>query len=112
MALVSINVTPTSTTVVGLGARIPVQYTAYGNFIHPSKVVDLTKEVTWTSAVPDVAGVDSAGIVTPLGVACGSTIITATAGKGIIGPGNNDEVVTGTATFTVADPKVPGCPTQ
>jgi len=109
MSLVSINLSPTSASINGLGARIPVQFTAYGNFIHPSKVVDLTKEVTWASAAPDVASVNSAGLVTPAGVACGNTIITATAGKGVIGPGNDNEIVTGTATFAVTDPNVPGC---
>jgi hypothetical protein len=112
LSLVSMSVTPSNATAVGIGNMVPVQYSAYGTFIHPNKVVDLTKEVTWTSSIPAVGVVSSTGVVTAGGSTCGVTIITATAGKSVIGPGNNNEVVVAMATFTVADPSVSGCPTQ
>lgn len=102
--LVSISVTPAATSVGPLGAVIPVQLTAYGTYIHPPKTSNITNQVKWTSSVADVATVSSSGLVLPTGIACGTTNITATAGT--------DVIVTGTATFTVTDPNVQGCPSQ
>lgn len=107
--LQSLSVNPASATVGPLGAVLPVQYTAYGAFIHPPSTVDVTKEVTWSSNIPDIATVNSSGMVTPAGFACGTTLITATAKKGLIGPGSSDVVVVATSTFTVTDPNVTGC---
>lgn len=109
MTLDSMTINPASASINALGAPIPVQYTDYGTYSHPKKTVDLSTQVTWTSSTPDVATVSSAGLVTPVGVACGTTLITATAGKNLVGPGNSDEVMTATSTFTVTDPNVAGC---
>jgi uncharacterized protein YjdB len=109
MSLQSITVSPSSSTVSPPGANIPVQYTAYGSFIHPTETLDITKDVTWTSAIQDVATVGSnTGLVIP-GLDCGTTIITATAGKGVVGPGSSDIIEYGTATFTVTNNNDPTC---
>jgi hypothetical protein len=110
--MVSMSITPSTASVLGIGDIIPVQYTAYGTFIHPSETRNVTTEVTWTSSVLQVATVNNSGLVTPSGIACGGTIITATAGKNLIGTGSSQAVITAQATFTVADPSVTGCPAQ
>jgi hypothetical protein len=107
--LTSMAINPPTASVGPVGAVIPVQYTAYGTFIHPPSTVDVTKQVTWTSSVADVATVSSSGLVTPTGIACGTTNITATAAKGLIGPGSSDVIVTATAAFTVTEPNVAAC---
>ena len=109
--MVSMSISPAASTVLGIGDIIPIQYTAYGTFIHPSETRDVTSEVTWSSSVPLVATVNK-GLVTPAGFACGGTIITATAGKSVIGTGSSHGVITAQATFTVADPSVTGCPKE
>lgn len=107
----SVDVRPTSVTVVGRGANVPVQFIADGHFIHPMETRDITKQVAWTSTFPDVASVDSNGVATS-GFACGVTTITATAGNNIGVPFTPQAITFGTATFTVADPTTPGCPTM
>jgi hypothetical protein len=110
--LVSMSITPTAAGVIGLGDTIPVQLKAYGNFIHPTETRDISTQVTWTSNTPAVATVDNTGLVTPTGIACGGTLITATAGKNLIGRSTADSQaeMTATATFTVYS-TVAGCPT-
>ncbi len=107
--MVSMAVSPANTTVVGIGDIIPAQYTAYGTYIHPAETRDVTSQVTWTSSIPLVATVSANGVVTPTGQACGVTIITATAGKDLVGQGSDAKVIAATATFTVTDPNVDGC---
>ncbi len=103
--LVSITVTPAIGFVTGIGDIIPVQYTAYGTYIHPPKTADITDQVTWTSSIVAVGTVSKTGVVTPSGFACGITNITAATGEG-----NAQVIVTGSAQFLVTDPNVPGCP--
>jgi hypothetical protein len=114
--LQSITIDPAATTVTGTGAGLasfPVKLTAFGHFISPVKTVDVSSEVTWASNTPEIAGVDSTGVVTPTGNgSCGTTLITATAHKGVIGPGESDEIVVGTASFTVNDTSNPNCGAQ
>jgi len=112
--LVSMSVTPATATVGPVGAVIPVQYTAYGNFIHPTETRDISSQVTWTSSVPMIATVSSTGLATPTGTACGTTTITAMADKKLIGGVHTTSSATlvATATFTVADSNVPGCPSN
>jgi hypothetical protein len=113
MTLESINVTPTSQTVTGTGsalANFPTKFTAYGNFIHPNEMIDVSSQVTWTTSVPLIATVDSTGHVSATGNgSCGQVLVTATAGKGLVGPGTSDVIVTGTATFIVNDTSNPNC---
>jgi hypothetical protein len=79
----------------------PVYFRAIGSFISPTKTVDITNDpdVTWQSSIPAVATVvgydttQGAEAVVAAGTECGTTYITATAGKGVIGPGDADEVI-------------------
>jgi hypothetical protein len=112
--LESITINPTGSTIDITGvsaatlAAFPTKFTAYGNFIHPVETVDISSQVAWTSNVP-LATVDSVGNVRATGFGCGTAIITATAGKNLIGSGNTNSnaVVTQSATFNVID--VPTC---
>ncbi len=106
--MTGISITPTAATVIGRGAGATVQYTAYGTFIHPAETRDVTKQVTWTSAIPDVATVQN-GLVTS-GIGCGTTIVTATANRDLVNNGSSQGIMAATATFTVADPNDPLCP--
>jgi hypothetical protein len=82
--LVSISIQP-STETFG-AANIPVianagaqaQLRALGSYIHPPVTKDITNQVTWTSNTPQMVTVDSSGVITVTGLACGSTMITAT----------------------------------
>jgi uncharacterized protein YjdB len=89
----TIAVTPTSQS-VGVGQS--VQFTATGTYGHgaghPSTTQDITNSVTWTSSVPAVATITSAGVAT--GVSAGSTTITASM-NGYTG------AISATATLTV-----------
>ncbi|MGD1076691.1 MAG: Ig-like domain-containing protein [Candidatus Sulfotelmatobacter sp.] len=82
--LVSIAVQPTSetfgasTTPVIDNAGAQVQLRALGTYVHPPVTKDITSQVTWTSNTPQMATVDSAGLLTITGAACGGTLISAT----------------------------------
>lgn len=105
----SVDVRPSSVTIVGVGVNAQVQFLADGNFIHPMETRNITSQVTWTSTFPGVASVDSNGLATS-GFDCGTTLITATAGNNIGVPFSPKAIEFGTATFTVALPGTPGCP--
>jgi hypothetical protein len=109
--LTSVDISPTSVTVIGRGGSLHVQFTATGKFIHPTETRDITKQVTWSSALPDVATIDQNGVATS-GLACGFTPITATAGHDIGVPFDDKAVTSASAQFTVADPTDPICPKQ
>lgn len=109
--LASISVQPAGVTVFGRGANAQAQFTATGQFIHPTETRDITSQVTWSTLFPDVATIDSKGVATS-GFACGITVITATAGNDIGVPFDSKAITTATATFTVADPSDPICPKQ
>lgn len=106
--LVEMSLNPSSATVTGLSAGAKVQFTAYGRFIHPDETRDITPQVTWTTSIPDVATVDNKGLVTSTGFACGTTTVTATAGRDLQGVGSDTNIRTATATFTVEDANL--CP--
>jgi len=57
---------------------LKVQLKASGNYIHPPVTKDITDQVTWTSNTPQMVTVDSTGLITATGQACGNTLITAT----------------------------------
>ena len=106
--LVEMSLNPSSVTVIGLASQGKVQFTAYGRFIHPNETRDITTQVTWTGSIPDVATVDNKGLVTTAGLACGTTTITATAGRDLQSVGSDTNIRTAIATFTVEDPACPG----
>ena len=63
--LLSINVVPGSITVSNKGQT--GQFLAFGNFSTTPTVRDLTNQVTWISALPEVASVDSGGVTGEIG---------------------------------------------
>jgi hypothetical protein len=111
-AMTSMRITPDTATVNGLGLIVPVQYRAYGTFIHPAETVEISQQVEWSTDIPQVATVANGangGLVTPAGSACGSTNVTATAGRNLVGNGGSGSVMTATAVFKVTDPNITGC---
>jgi hypothetical protein len=109
--LQSITISPSSLTYRGIGTGVPAQLTAYGTFIHPSETRDITNEVTWTSAITAVASVDShTGLVTNTSIGCGSTTITATADRNMVGVGSSSGIVKAEILVSVVEPGgPPGC---
>jgi len=107
--MVSLTVSPAATGVVGVGGGGQVQFTATGQFVHPIETRDVTNQVAWSSAIHDVVTVNQQGVATS-GVVCGVSTITATAGEPLIGQVGPGAIVTGTASFTVANPNNPSCP--
>jgi List-Bact-rpt repeat protein/Big-like domain-containing protein len=82
--LVGIQVQPSSETFgasnipVAADAGLSVQLRALGTYIHPPVTKDITSQVTWTSNTPQMVTVNSAGVITVTGQACGATLISAT----------------------------------
>jgi len=82
--LVSISITPASETfgasdiLVSEDAGLNVQLRALGSYIHPPVTKDITNQVTWSSNSPNVANVNSSGVLTAAGIDCGNTLISAT----------------------------------
>ena len=107
--LVSIAVTPTTETFGA--ANIPVsadkglfvQLRAVGTYIHPPVTKDITNQVTWSSNTPQMVTVNSTGVITATGDACGSTLVTATftTNKSAGNISSNGAIVTGTMTADV-----------
>ncbi len=108
--LVSITVTPDNVTFGGPG--IVVQYKAIGNYIHPPQTRDITDQVVWQSAAPQVIGFDFVGSTVgqaesdPTGlVFCGTNIdITATVFSNPSNPAAGTAIV-GRALANVTCPK-------
>ena len=90
----SITVAPTSQSIA---VAQSAQFTATGTYghgaNHPTTTSDITNQVAWTSSVPSVATINSAGAAT--GVSAGATTITATI-KGYTG------TLTASATLVVS----------
>jgi hypothetical protein len=82
--LVSISIQPTVETFgasnipVSANAGATVQLRALGSYIHPPVTKDITSQVTWASNTPDIATVNSTGLLTATGLACGGSIVSAT----------------------------------
>ena len=82
--LVSIGIQPgvetfgASSIPVSDNAGSSVQLRALGTYIHPPVTHDITNQVTWASNTPDIATVNSTGLLTATGVACGGALISAT----------------------------------
>ena len=107
--LVGIQIQPASQTfgaadipvIDNAGAQI--QLKALRTYIHPPVTKDITSQVTWTSNTPQMMTVDSAGVVTVTGAACGGTIISATVNtnKSSGGISSSGAIVTGSMTANV-----------
>jgi|SRR5579863_2343225 hypothetical protein len=82
--LVSIQVQPTTetfgtaSTPVIENAGSQVQLRALGSYVHPPVTKDITSQVTWSSNTTQMFTVDSAGLLTATGNACGATLVSAT----------------------------------
>ncbi|HEY4053326.1 MAG TPA: hypothetical protein VGL74_06270 [Terriglobales bacterium] len=82
--LVSIAVQPgtetfgDSNTPVSADAGLSVQLRALGHYIHPPVTKDITNEVVWGSNDPQIAIVNSTGLLTATGDVCGGAIVSAT----------------------------------
>ena len=107
--LVSIAIQPTVET---FGAsNIPVidnrgaqvQLRALGTYIHPPVTKDITGQVTWASNDVQMFTVDSTGMLTATGLACGGSLISATVttNKSAGGLSSSGAVVTGYMTANV-----------
>jgi hypothetical protein len=87
-----------------------VTFTATGTYIHPPATKDITKQVIWSTDVPELLLLNYqgvAGAIAPDGKDCGVADISATASEGTGGTGN---IVVGTATVTVNNPIDLLCP--
>jgi hypothetical protein len=102
--LTSITVNPSTVTATPTDG-LQTQFTAIGNYTHPGHPAitrDITDQVTWSSATPQMVEIASAtGLATVTGAVIGNTSIYASA------PGFNGDVV-GTATFNVQEPQSSG----
>jgi len=82
--LVSIQVQPTVQTFgasnipVDQDIGLHVQLSALGSYIHPPVTKDITSQVTWASSTTQVVTVDSTGLMTVTGAACGGSLVSAT----------------------------------
>ena len=103
--LVAITISPPVVNITG--ADVIVNFKAYGHYIHPPEVHDVTNAVTWASAAPQIVSIDPNSGVATSGAGCGSNItISATS---FSFPDNHSAgVVVGTAAVSVT--QVPNCP--
>jgi uncharacterized repeat protein (TIGR02543 family) len=107
--LESITIQPTTETFgasnipVIANAGATVQLRALGNYIHPPVTKDITAQVTWSSNTPDIATVNSGGLLTATGAACGDSLISATfnTNKSTGNISSSGAVITGSMTATV-----------
>jgi hypothetical protein len=107
--LVSIEVQPTVENVgatnipVEFDAGFQVQLRALGTYIHPPVTKDITNQVTWESNTVQMFTVNSTGMLTATGDACGGTLVSATANTNTSDGGLNSSgaVVTGYMTANV-----------
>lgn len=107
--LVGISIQPTSETFgasnipLSNDAGSQVQLRALGTYIHPPVTKDITSQVTWTSNTPQMVTVNSAGVITVTGAACGATLITGTVttNSSSGGVSSSGALVTGSMTANV-----------
>jgi hypothetical protein len=82
--LVDISIQPATETFgaatipVSADAGLNVQLRALGDYIHPPVTKDITDQVTWASNDTQMVTVSSTGLLTATGVACGSSLVSAT----------------------------------
>ena len=107
--LVSISIQPTTETFgsatipVFQDAGLNVQLRAIGSYIHPPVDKDITNQVIWSSNTPQMVMVNSTGLITATGMACGNTLISATVktNSSAGGLSSSGAIVTGTMTANV-----------
>jgi hypothetical protein len=97
--LTSIAITPGSVTTSD-SAGLQVQFIAVGSYTRPGHTPvtkDLSNQVTWTSAFPQLTLIDGTGLATVTGEGWGTGVISAAA------PGFHG-VIVGTANFVIQQP--------
>jgi hypothetical protein len=107
--LVSISITPSTETFGASNipviddAGLNVQLRALGSYIHPEVTKDITDKVTWASNTPQMVTVNSTGLITATGQACGGTIVSATVqtNTSVGGRSSSGAIVTGFMTANV-----------
>jgi hypothetical protein len=107
--LVGIQIQPNSETIgatnipVIADAGYHVQLTALGSYIHPPVTKDITDQVTWASSDQQMFSINSTGVLTATGNACGATLISAalTTNTSQGGISSSGAVVTGYMTANV-----------
>jgi hypothetical protein len=107
--LVSIEIQPGTETFgaanipVSADAGSNVQLRALGTYIHPPVTKDITDKVTWTSNTPQMVTVNSAGVLTATGLACGNALVSATVktNSSAGGLSSSGAIVTGNMTANV-----------
>jgi len=82
---------------------LQVQLVALGTYIHPPVTKDITSQATWSSNTPQMVTVNSAGLITATGDACGATIVSATVttNKSAGNLSSSGALITGTMTANV-----------
>ena len=80
-----------------------VQLRALGNYLHPPVTKDITNQVTWVSNTTQMFTVNSTGLLTATGLACGGTLVSATLQTNTDGSGlsSSGAIVTGYMTANV-----------
>jgi Divergent InlB B-repeat domain len=108
--LMGITVSPPAFTFLTVSQGQTTTFKAYGSYIHPPSMKDITTQVTWNADVPQVitvaSGAAAGGTVTTAG-GCGLSDISATAPEGTGGASN---IVVGFGSVTVNDPNNKICP--
>jgi Bacterial Ig-like domain (group 2) len=102
-ALLGITITPSSVTFLTPNPAQTVQLTAIGTFAHPPGNLDITNQVTWKTATPQIITITNTGLVSPTGLGCGTVGVTATSRVN----SNTQNIVIASATITVRDPNDP-----
>lgn len=95
-SLTSITVTPSTVTATATFG-LQNQFTAIGSYTRPNHTPitkDITNQVTWTSATPQMVTIDQTGLATVTGAVIGNTTISASA-QGFHG------IIIGYANFSV-----------
>ena len=59
-------------------AGLSVQLRALGDYIHPPVTKDITDQVTWASNDTQMVTVSATGLLTAVGLSCGSSLVSAT----------------------------------
>jgi hypothetical protein len=80
-----------------------VKLRALGTYIHPPVTKDITNSVVWSSNTPGMVTVNSTGLITATGQACGGTLVSATVttNHSVGNIGSTGAIVTGFMTANV-----------
>jgi len=101
--LVGIMVSPPNTSITG--GPLSVDYSAFGNYVHPPESKDLTHSVVWSSSSPQIVSIDpNTGVATSSPINCGNNILITAALYTKPGNPASGTVAVGTATVSLTQP--------